>query len=92
MSPNQIITERAMPLALKVCANRRIFDKISAFDTLPDTAVIDLKTVRAFSGRSKTSIYRDVAAGRLSKPVRIGPQAVRWRVGNVRAYLSGTTK
>ena len=81
-----------MPLALKVCANRRLFDNISSFDTLPNEAVVDLKTVRALSSRSKTSIYRDIAAGRLSKPIRIGPQAVRWRVGNVREYLAGKTK
>ncbi len=81
-----------MLFATKQGYTRCLFDTISAFDTLPDEAIIDLKTIIALSSRSKTSIYRDIAAGRLSKPVRIGPQAVRWRVGNVREYLSGNSQ
>ncbi len=70
-------------------AQRPFFDRIAAFDILPNDALLDLKTVMALSCRSKSSIYRDIAAGRLSKPVCIGSQAVRWRVGHVREYLAG---
>jgi predicted DNA-binding transcriptional regulator AlpA len=81
-----------MVLATIQGATRRLFNSISAFDTLPDTALIDIKTVTALASRSKSSIYRDIAAGRLSQPVRIGPNSVRWRASVVREYLSGKTK
>lgn len=67
----------------------RTFETITAFDTLPDGALVDLKTIIALSCRSKSSIYRDIAAGRLSKSVRIGEHSVRWRVSDVRKYLAG---
>lgn len=78
-----------MSLPLALGAMRRQFDHVGAFDTLPDAALIDLPTVTALASRSKASVYRDVAAGRLSKPVRVGLQSVRWRVADVRAYLKG---
>jgi len=81
-----------MPFACAQCALRRSSHSIAEFDTLPDGALVDLKTVMVLSSRSKSSIYRDIAAKRLSKPVHIGSQAVRWRVGDVREYLTGETK
>jgi prophage regulatory protein len=30
------------------------------------------------SGRARSSIYRDVAAGRMPAPVHIGPRSVAW--------------
>lgn len=78
-----------MSLSLALGALRPHFDHVAAFDHLPDSALIDLLTVTALASRSKASVYRDVAAGRLSKPVRVGLQSVRWRVADVRAYLKG---
>lgn len=39
------------------------------------------------SGKSRTSIYRDIAAGRMPAPVRIGPRAVGWRSDEYDAWL-----
>jgi predicted DNA-binding transcriptional regulator AlpA len=66
------------------------FDHVVAFDSLPNGALIDLRTIIALACRSRASIWRDVQAGRLPKPVAIGPQARRWRVEDVRAYLKGS--
>jgi len=81
-----------MPFACAKCAMRRSISSIAEFDTLPAAALVKLKDVIVLSCRSKSSIYRDIAAGRLSKPVHIGSQAVRWRVGDVREYLTGNSK
>jgi predicted DNA-binding transcriptional regulator AlpA len=65
------------------------FDHVSAFDDLPETALISVHEITALACRSRASIWRDVKAGRLPKPIAIGPQARRWRVADVRAYLKG---
>ena len=64
-------------------------DSVVKFDTLPDEALVNLKTIMALSCRSKSSIYRDIAASRLARPIHIGSKAARWRVGDVREYLTG---
>lgn len=39
------------------------------------------------TGRSISSLYRDVAAGRLPKPYQIGPRAVGWREDELQDFL-----
>ena len=78
-----------MSLTLTLRVLRPHFDHVAALDNLPDAALIDLHTVTALASRSKASLYRDIAAGRLAKPVRVGLHSVRWRVSDVRAYLKG---
>lgn len=70
-------------------ATRSRFDHLTSFDELPDTALVDVHTITALAKRSRASLWRDVRAGRLPKPVAIGPQTRRWRVADVRAYLKG---
>ena len=62
---------------------------IRTFKALPDDALVDLKTVSMLASRSRSSIYRDIQLGHLGKPIRLGKISSRWRVGDVRAYLSG---
>ncbi len=59
------------------------------FDDLPDSALIDVKTVAAVLGRSPSSIWRDARTGKLAAPLKTGPNSTRFRVGEIRAYLSG---
>lgn len=66
-----------------------VVDRITVFDDLPDSALTDVFEISALACRSRASIWRDVQAGRLAPPVRIGPNAVRWRVGDVRRFLAG---
>ena len=55
-----------MQIACAKCAMRRCNNTIAEFDTLPDAALVNLKAIIALSCRSKSSIYRDIAAGRIS--------------------------
>jgi predicted DNA-binding transcriptional regulator AlpA len=64
-------------------------NRLSTFDQMPATALVSVNDLVALSGRSRTSLWRDVNQGRLSKPVRLGPNCVRWRVEDARKYLAG---
>lgn len=57
-----------------------------AINELPDEARIDVQVVSALYARSIPSIWRDVRAGRVPKPLKIG-RSTRWILGEVRAAL-----
>ena len=63
--------------------------RLQEFDQMPESALMSAKELSALINRSRASIWRDTKAGRLPQPIAIGPQARRWRVADVRAYLSG---
>ena len=63
--------------------------RIANFDNLPDAALISARELMALSGRSRTSLWRDVLHEHLADPVVIGSRTVKWRVSDVRAYLAG---
>jgi predicted DNA-binding transcriptional regulator AlpA len=63
--------------------------RVTGFDQLPNAALLSASDLVTLSGRSRTSVWRDVNEGRLCKPVRLGPNCVRWRVSDVRKYLAG---
>lgn len=58
------------------------------FDQLPDTARVRLPIVKGLLSRSASSIWRDVKAGRLPAPIKIGPRATAWVVGDLRKALA----
>lgn len=58
------------------------------FDARPDSAFVDIRVVAALYGRSVSSIRRDVLAGRIPAPVRVGPMAPRWNVGTLRRHVA----
>lgn len=62
---------------------------LTQFDALPNSALVDIKTFAAISGRSVPSTWRDLKAGRIPKPFSTGPNSTRWRVGDIRAHLAG---
>ena len=70
-------------------ADARLVKQIELFKHMPDEAYVDRKVVCALRDRSPSSTSRDVKAGRLAPPIKIGPNAVRWRVGDVRKSLKG---
>ena len=63
--------------------------RISNFDSLPDSALLSVKELIALSGRSRTSLWRDVQRGFLGTPIKVGKASTRWNVAQVRAYLTG---
>lgn len=49
-----------------------------------DDALLSVRELSEFLNRSKSSIYRDILAGRIESPVKIGKSS-RWRVGYARS-------
>lgn len=64
----------------------------SVFDSLPDAALIDVKTVSIIVGKSVSSVWRDARHGRFPRPVKIGPMSTRWPVGDIRTYLANLSR
>lgn len=62
----------------------KLAETIALYNTLPDEALVPLPVVCAIRGRSQTSIWRDVKAGRCPAPVKAGLRSTRWRVGDLR--------
>jgi predicted DNA-binding transcriptional regulator AlpA len=63
--------------------------RITVFDDLPDGALTDISEISALACHSRASIWRDVHEGRLTQPHKVGPNATRWYVSDVRRYLNG---
>lgn len=61
---------------------------LANFDTLPDSAMVNVKTVAGLLGRSQSSIWRDAKQGNIPKPVKTGPYSTRWQVGALRRHMS----
>ncbi len=64
-------------------------DRLGNFAQLPGNALISAKELTLLSGRSRTSLWRDIMRGSLADPVKIGPHTVKWRVADVRQFLNG---
>lgn len=64
-------------------------ERIKVFDDLPSSALLSINEISAMACRSNASIWRDVKAGRLPQPLKIGAGSSRWHVGDVRRYLNG---
>jgi predicted DNA-binding transcriptional regulator AlpA len=63
--------------------------RLESLSDLPAGALVSARELSLLASRSRASLWRDVQAGRLPKPVAIGPQTRRWRIEDVRAYLRG---
>ena len=63
--------------------------RLSNFPQLLDIALISAEELILLSGRSRTSLWRDVTRGSLAEPVKIGNHTVKWRVADVRQFLNG---
>ncbi len=51
-------------------------------------SILRLGQVVARTGRSRSSIYADVSAGRFPAAVRIGARAVGWLAGDIDAWIA----
>ena len=69
--------------------SKPVLERIALFDRLPDDALLNVQEVGALAGRSVPSVWRDRKAGFLASPVKVGANATRWRVADVRSYLAG---
>ena len=66
-----------------------VTERISGFDDMSDSALLDVKELCALGIGSPATIWRDVHSNRLAAPIKIGPNRTRWRVGDVRQFLKG---
>ena len=51
-------------------------------------AILRLSQVKARTGRSRSSIYADIKAGRFVAPINIGPRAVGWLAHEVDEWIA----
>ncbi len=78
------MNQKLSPEAKKAARNKKLAEQLALFSSLPDCARVPLPVVCAITGRSPASVWRDVAAGRLAKPVSVGVRCTRWIVGDIR--------
>ena len=71
---------------------QKINNRIQNFAQLPDNALLSSNDISILSGRSRSSIWRDVNSQRLPRPVALGLNSVRWTVRDIKFYLNGETK
>tara|TARA_B110000971_G_C19686441_1_gene353423 strand:+ start:233 stop:466 length:234 start_codon:yes stop_codon:yes gene_type:complete len=71
---------------------KKINYRIQNFAQLPDDALLSSNEISMLSGRSRSSIWRDVNSQRLPKPIALGLNSVRWKVRDIKFYLNGKTK
>lgn len=50
--------------------------------------IIRLPELQAITGRPRSSLYEDMAAGRMPKPIKLGPRAVGWLRADVEQWLA----
>jgi predicted DNA-binding transcriptional regulator AlpA len=68
---------------------QKINYRIQNFAQLPDDALLSSNEISMLSGRSRSSIWRDVNSQRLPKPIVLGLNSVRWTVKDIKSYLNG---
>lgn len=61
---------------------------VANFDSLPDSAHIDIATLKALTGKSRATVFRWVEKGILPKPRKLGPTHNFWTAGDIRRALS----
>lgn len=94
-------TEAAIPLALAAAGRPRLQPPwrppieattiplaLAEFDSLPDSALIDARTIAGLMGCSINTVWRRAKAKALPAPIRVSAAQTRWRVGDVRKALS----
>lgn len=67
-------------------------NRLQHFETLPDAALLSAREVVALTGRSRSSLWRDVRSHRLPPPLKIGPNTSRWRCGDIRNFMLGDAR
>lgn len=67
---------------------KKVRDTIKDFDSLPNAAAVDDKTVAALCGCHVATVWERSKNGKLPRPRKIGG-STRWNVGELRAVLMG---
>lgn len=62
--------------------------RLQQFDSLPDSAHVQLRVVAALVGVSDATVWRMVKRGSLPAPKKVSARATRWNVGELRQTLA----
>ena len=64
---------------------------VAQFDNLPDSAMVDDKTIAVVLDCHRNTIWRRAKTGEFPKPIKTGPRSTRWKVRAIRAYIASLT-
>jgi prophage regulatory protein len=53
-----------------------------------EKTLLSFPEVAAITGRSRTSLYYDIKAGRFPRPIKIGLRATRWFEADIEGWLA----
>jgi predicted DNA-binding transcriptional regulator AlpA len=67
-------------------------EALANFDSLPDAAYVRQPVVEALFGVSSATVWRMVGSGRVPRPIKTGPRATAWNVGELRRALAAMRK
>ena len=59
---------------------------------LENTKLLRLAEVLKICAVSKSFVYREIAAARFPRPVRLGRRAARWRMDDVTAWIESRSE
>lgn len=62
------------------------------FDSLPNSAYIRLPVLVALYGISKGTIWKNVRAGKIPRPIKLSERCTAWNVGEIKADLAAKAK
>lgn len=52
-----------------------------------DVAILRKRQVENLTGRSYSSLRRDMAAGLFPRPLQLGPRSIGWRASEIESWL-----
>ena len=53
----------------------------------PEVKILRLPEVAQLTGLSRPTIHRRYRAGTFPRPVRLGPQSIRWHLDEIEAWI-----
>jgi prophage regulatory protein len=68
------------------CAHDESYDNGPSL-LMGDLQILRLEQVKQVVGLGRTSIYQMMGTGDFPRPVSLGPRAIGWRYGDIKAWL-----
>ena len=60
---------------------------VPGWDTFVLDTLLTRSAVEKHTGLTRSTLYRYIADGRLPRPLKVGPSAVRWRASEVESWI-----
>ncbi len=60
---------------------------MSVDDDMEQVQLLSVRRVCALTGRSRSSVYRDVRSGLFPPPIRVGAHAIAFRLGDITTWI-----